>query len=123
MPQEGGAIQFDLPGNELYLLYDINAKTWSWLMSRLGALMTTSTSRDFLFENDISFLVAVYSQDATLVRWMPGLVDIPLTTLEQPNVHGPGSTFDARTGMKSWLQSEVSPLQRFINKPLVSYTR
>ena len=26
-------------------------------------------------------------------------------------------TFDARTGMKSWLQTEVSPLQRFINNP------
>ena len=67
--------------------------------------------------NNISFLVAVYSQDATFVRWMPGLVDIPLTTLEQPNVNNPRSTFDARTGMKSWLQSDVSPLQRFINNP------
>jgi hypothetical protein len=82
------------------------------------ALMTNSTSKDFLFENNISFLVAVYSQDATFVRWMPGLVDIPLTTLEQPNVNGPRSTFDARTGMKSWLQSDLSPLQRFINNPL-----
>ena len=117
MPQEGGAIQFDVPGNELYLLYDINAKTWSWLMSRPSALMTNSTSGDFLFEDTISCLVAVYSQDATFVRWMPGLVDIPLTTLEQPIVNGPRSTFDALTGMKSRLQSDVSPLQRFINNP------
>ena len=111
MPQEGGAIQFDVPGNELYLLYDTNAKTWSWLMSRPGALMTNSTSRDFLFENNISCLVAVYSQDATFVRWLPGLVDIPLTTLEQPTVNNPRSTFDARTGVQSWLQSDLSPLQ------------
>ena len=48
---------------------------------------------------------------------MPGLVDNPLTTLEQPNVNNPRSTFDARTGMKSWLQSDLSPLQRFINNP------